>query len=85
MFSSDSIHLLNVERIGWLAIFTVICFDIHGEAYAGIDFVISGRGIIIDKELAVVSVLDGVSYDFCGGIVVRYHPAGSVDDGSAEG
>ena len=45
---------------------------------------VSIGGIVIDLELTVVSILDGVGYDFCCRIIVRDHPPGAVNDGSGK-
>lgn len=65
--------------------FCGICFDVDGKAHIGIKVVISGRRIVIDIELAVVSILDCVGHDLRRRIIARNHTPRPVDDSSRKG
>lgn len=61
---------MDIECVRWIAILAIVCLDIDGKANIGIKVVISGRRIVIDIELAVVSILDRVGHDHRHRIIV---------------
>lgn len=77
-----NIHLWDIECVRWIAILAIVCLEVNGKAHIGTKVVISGRRIIIDIELAVVSILDRVGHDLRRRIIERDHPPRPVDDGS---
>ncbi len=84
MFATSDIHLLYVESVGWISILAIIRFDVDGKAYARIEVVIVIRRIVIDIELAVVAVLNGVGHNLSCRIIMWNHTPCPVDNGSGK-
>jgi hypothetical protein len=71
---------LDVQRIGWFAIFTLVCFDVYVQADVIADLIVGIRCIIIHVELTVLVTLDQVSDDLGGRVVFRDMAPGTVND-----
>ena len=79
MFTSSGFGFLNINRVGWLSVFTSIGFDINRETNAGIDVVIFTGSKIIEKKLSIETILNRIRDDLYGWIVAKHHSTCSVN------